>query len=64
MRSGDVCVFAKSYGFSSPSAAAAIVLGRAANGRTEWHLKGTQKTYHDWETEDLMKELSGVDIAL
>ena len=31
-----VLKFAKDYTFSSPSAAAAIVLGRSANGRSEW----------------------------
>ena len=31
--------FSKDYLFSSPSAAAAIVMGRSANGLTEWKLK-------------------------
>lgn len=39
--------------FSSPSAAAAVVLGRASNGRTEWKLQGTSKTYQDWQDEQL-----------
>jgi hypothetical protein len=30
-------VFTQDYTFSSPSLAAAFVLGRSANGRTEWH---------------------------
>ena len=29
-------IFTKDYLFSSPSAAAAIVMGRSANGRIEW----------------------------
>lgn len=33
---GDLLVFSRDYVFSSPSAAAATVMGRAANGRTEW----------------------------
>lgn len=33
---GDALVFTDGYVFSSPSAAAATVMGRAANGRTEW----------------------------
>lgn len=33
---GDHFVFKQNYSFSSPSTAAAIVLGRSANGRTEW----------------------------
>jgi len=32
----DSYVFQQDYSFSSPSTAAAIVLGRSANGRTEW----------------------------
>ncbi|MBY0572850.1 MAG: GIY-YIG nuclease family protein, partial [Undibacterium sp.] len=35
-RVGDHYVFTQDYSFSSPSTAAAIVLGRSANGRTEW----------------------------
>jgi hypothetical protein len=35
-RDGDHFSFAQDYVFSSPSTAAAIVLGRNANGRTEW----------------------------
>lgn len=62
--SGDVCVFTSSYGFSSPSAAAAIVQGRPANGRIEWHVKGTQQTYHEWETESLLKELPDIGVEL
>jgi hypothetical protein len=33
---GDHLRFAQDYSFSSPSAAAAVVLGRSANGRREW----------------------------
>ena len=32
-------VFNEDYLFSSPSAAAAVVMGRSANGLTEWKLK-------------------------
>ena len=40
--------FTKNYIFTSPSLAAAIVMGRNANGRTEW--KSTdQKTIKDFE---------------
>lgn len=31
-------IFVKNYTFSSSSAAAAVVLGRSANGRKEWTL--------------------------
>jgi hypothetical protein len=46
---GDALVFASSYVFSSPSAAATVIQGRPANGRVEWHIKGSSQTYHDWE---------------
>ncbi len=35
-RVGDHFRFAQDYVFSSPSTAAAVILGRSANGRTEW----------------------------
>ncbi|QUL37598.1 GIY-YIG nuclease family protein [Erythrobacter sp. JK5] len=41
--------FAKPYSFSSPSAAAAVVLDRNSNGRTEWKVKGDKRSYHDWQ---------------
>jgi len=34
--SGDRYQFTQDYSFSSPSTAATIVMGRNANGRTEW----------------------------
>jgi len=44
-------IFQEDVPFSSPSAAAAIILGRAANGRTEWKIFGTNKTYEQWQNE-------------
>ena len=41
--------FAKPWPFNSPSAAAAIILDRNSNGRTEWKVKGSKQTYHDWQ---------------
>jgi hypothetical protein len=35
-RDGDHFLFSQDYVFSSPSTAAAVVLGRSANGRIEW----------------------------
>lgn len=45
--------FSENYAFSSPSAAAAVVLGRSANGRTEWVVEGSTKTYGDWDADQL-----------
>ncbi len=33
---GGLYQFTQDYSFSSPSTAAAVVLGRSANGRVEW----------------------------
>lgn len=37
--------FLKPHAFSSPSAAAAVVLDRNSNGRNEWRVKGEKQTY-------------------
>lgn len=37
--------------FASPSAAAAVVLGRSANGRNEWKDVRTRVTYGDWQAQ-------------
>lgn len=42
-------VFVRDFGFSSPSAAAAIVLDRNANGRIEWKTTDGHLTYHQWQ---------------
>ncbi|MDO6473726.1 GIY-YIG nuclease family protein [Maribacter sp. 1_MG-2023] len=44
-------VFAKDYEFSSPSTAAAILMGRNANGLKEWKLK-SGKTLKEYETTE------------
>ncbi|MBR0869639.1 GIY-YIG nuclease family protein [Bradyrhizobium tropiciagri] len=49
---GTVCVFANNYAFKSPSAAAAVVNGRPANGTVEWKTPDGQ-TYKDWEAQQL-----------
>lgn len=41
--------FARSYVFASPSAAAAVVVGRQANGREEWRLPGSGVSYGRWQ---------------
>ena len=43
--------FARPYAFKSPSAAAAVVLDRNANGRTEWKVVGSKQTYHEWQED-------------
>jgi len=46
----------RDQGFASPSAAAAVLNGRSANGQIEWKRKGTTQTYKDWEHASLAKE--------
>lgn len=54
MREGDGHLrFMTDYPFASPSAASAVVLGRQDNGRKSWCLKGTKKTYADWQEEQV-----------
>ncbi|AUM73914.1 GIY-YIG nuclease family protein [Paracoccus jeotgali] len=50
--------FAKPWSFSSPSAAAAVVLDRNSNGRLEWKVKGASQTYHDWQQAQAAKQES------
>lgn len=52
---GKSAVFRTDYAFASPSAAAAVVSGRAANGRTSWLVEGSSRTYAEWEEAELSK---------
>jgi hypothetical protein len=52
-RDGNHFLFAQDYVFSSPSTAAAVVLGRSANGRIEWKDAGGRT----------LKELQGLEAA-
>ena len=52
----DKLRFAKPWSFNSPSAAAAVVLDRNSNGRTEWKVKGSKQTYHDWQQAQAAKQ--------
>jgi hypothetical protein len=49
---GERCVFTQNYAFKSPSAAAAVVLGRNANGTLDWRLTDGS-TYKEWEAAQL-----------
>jgi hypothetical protein len=54
---GNSRMFSDNYAFKSPSAAAAVVNGRPANGTIEWKLI-SGKTYKEWEQEKLAQEVS------
>ncbi|MCP1314230.1 MULTISPECIES: GIY-YIG nuclease family protein [unclassified Halomonas] len=43
--------FVVDYAFSSPSAAAAVVSGRSANGREQWKVEATGQTYASWQDQ-------------
>jgi hypothetical protein len=45
--------FARDQVFASPSAAAAIVVGRNANGRNEWKVQDSGITFGDWQTQGI-----------
>jgi hypothetical protein len=49
----DAMLFNDDVSFASPSAAAATVLNRNANGRTEWKMAGTGRSYEDWQAAQL-----------
>lgn len=56
----ELCAFTRDVAFKSPSAAAAVVLGRADNGRTSWLLQGTTVDYGTWlEGQSGNKSISG-----
>lgn len=50
--------------FKSPSAAAAVVYGRASNGRIEWKQKGTNRTYADWQEKQTQEILDASKSSL
>ncbi|MFK7939051.1 MAG: GIY-YIG nuclease family protein [Roseovarius sp.] len=50
---GKHAVFVQDYAFTSPSAAAAIMNGRASNGRRAWKEKSTGLRYGLWEAQQL-----------
>ncbi|MEQ9379436.1 MAG: DUF4357 domain-containing protein, partial [Pirellulales bacterium] len=53
-------IFADDVVFNSPSAAAAVVYGGNANGRTEWKVDRTGQTYGDWQEQkvDMASEVT------
>ncbi|MEL6478579.1 MAG: GIY-YIG nuclease family protein [Pseudomonadota bacterium] len=50
---GEARRFTQNYVFRSPSAAAAVVTGRSANGQLAWKHADTGLTYFDWEAQQL-----------
>lgn len=52
-------VFADDQAFSSPSAAAAVICGRSANGRTAWTVENNGLTYGAWQDQQINALESG-----
>jgi len=52
--SGELGVFTRTQVFASPSAAASVVGGRSANGRTSWTEESTGLTYAEWQNRELV----------
>lgn len=55
VENGNSYEFVEDYIFSSPSTAAAMVMGRNANGLTEWKLK-SGKTLKEYESSEIASE--------
>ncbi|PHR57631.1 MAG: methionine sulfoxide reductase [Robiginitomaculum sp.] len=55
VQEGEARRFTENYAFNSPSAAAAVIQGRSSNGPTNWKVRGSKKTYKEWEIEEMNK---------
>lgn len=53
----SVLIFSDDYAFNSPSAAAAVVSGRTANGRTSWLTETGGQSYAAWQEERLSSDV-------
>ncbi|MDV6319464.1 GIY-YIG nuclease family protein [Chromohalobacter sp. HP20-39] len=54
-------VFSEDQSFSSPSAAAAVVSGRSANGRISWKVEDSGLTYGEWQDRQVSAAASSTD---
>jgi Domain of unknown function (DUF4357) len=50
---GTTMRFARDQVFASPSAAAAVVVGRTANGRNDWKIRGSGVSFGDWQAQGI-----------
>ncbi|KKC38181.1 hypothetical protein WH87_11335 [Devosia epidermidihirudinis] len=57
---GKTLKFCRDVPFSSPSAAAAVIYGRNANGRTSWRVKATEQTLKEYQ--NAMLEAASADL--
>jgi len=55
---GAAMRFARDQVFASPSAAAAVVVGRTANGRNDWKIQGSGTSFGSWQAQGIDQAFS------
>jgi hypothetical protein len=50
--------FSKEHSFDSPSAASAVIMGRADNGRKSWRTQHSNQSYGDWQAQQVEHQLA------
>jgi hypothetical protein len=60
---GKTSVFSKDQAFTSPSAAAAMVAGRVANGRIDWKVPESGITFGAWQAMKLEESAASIGIT-
>ena len=58
---GETRGFSHNQVFASPSAASAVIFGRASNGRIEWRLQGSKETYADWQAKSIIAKTDHIE---
>lgn len=59
LASGTVAQFTRNHVFASPSAGAAVVTGRSANGRNEWKIPVSGMSFGSWQNQEIEQDLGG-----
>ena len=57
--SGTVAQFTRTQVFASPSAGAAVVTGRSANGRNEWKIPASGVSFGSWQNQAIEHDFGG-----
>lgn len=55
---GGAMRFTRDQVFASPSAAAAVVAGRTANGRSDWKVQGSGVSFGSWQAQGIDQDAS------
>jgi hypothetical protein len=53
---GRAMRFARNQVFASASAAAAVVVGRTANGRNDWKIQGSGISFGTWQAQGIEQD--------